>query len=319
MIRQLFILCLLATACLPAALEDADDANVATAIALVQNSATLTGTTPETPTLVISGNPGSIREGGAGNFNVRLSSAPGADVTVTISSSDATELAVGTPTLTFTTGDFAVDQNVILNAVDETNFVDVNVTITISTDNADIAATTINVLADDTDKYIYITAATYSGDMAPGATGIAGADAECNSAANLTTAGLTTTGTYKALLVDGTARVACINANCTPTNAGDFVDWVFEANTNYYRANGTTLIQTSGANRLLPFNLLNAMGAGSVWTGLSPSWTTGVTCTAWTTTAGTGAFGDAGSSTITALESASFGCTNTFNLACVQQ
>ncbi|HLD45750.1 MAG TPA: DUF1554 domain-containing protein, partial [bacterium] len=65
-------------------------------------------------------------------------------------------------------------------------------------------------------KKIFVTDATYNGNLG----GVAGADALCEADANKPA-----TGTYKALIVDGVARVACTTANCGG-GAGENIDWV---------------------------------------------------------------------------------------------
>jgi Protein of unknown function (DUF1554) len=110
--------------------------------------------------------------------------------------------------------------------------------------------------------------------------GVAGADAHCN-------ASPPKAGTYKALLVDGSTRVACTSASCATDGVAEGVDWVLAANTTYVRADGTTVIGTTSAAAIFEFPLTASIGTGafSYWTGLSSDWTTSEdTCNGWTET-----------------------------------
>jgi hypothetical protein len=91
---------------------------------------------------------------------------------------------------------------------------------------------------------------------------------------------------YKALLVDGAARIA--------TATGDLgdgqTDWVLEANREYRRADDRSVF-TANAARLFGFSggatLANpvSVSGGSFWTGLSVDWTymgATIACNGWT-------------------------------------
>ena len=163
---------------------------------------------------------------------------------------------------------------------------------------------------------IFVTASNFDGNLG----GIAGADSACMSDTNYPG-----TGTYKAMLVDGTNRVATVTDN---TGDGQ-VDWVLYANTDYVRADGTTPIMTTDANGLFVFGTLTnsvSTTAGSVWTGLLSSWVTHTNshCTAWTSNSGAvnGTYGDATSTSNFgfAIASESTLCSDaTLSLYCVQQ
>ena len=120
----------------------------------------------------------------------------------------------------------------------------------------------------------FITAGTFDGDLiaAEGnslANGILAADSLCMADTNKPAGG----NTYKALIVDGTNRVASVT-----NNAGDGqVDWVLKSNSNYYRSDGTTLIMTTDVNRIHVFlsgDLTNSFGGTyyEYWTGLYSTW-----------------------------------------------
>lgn len=95
--------------------------------------------------------------------------------------------------------------------------------------------------------------------------GIAGADTTCNSDGNKPGAAI---GTFKAFLVDpqNNMRRASVTAD-----AGDGqIDWVLQANKQYRRSDGITIVATSNAVRLFTFPLTASFvtGMGGHWTGL---------------------------------------------------
>ncbi len=122
-----------------------------------------------------------------------------------------------------------------------------------------------------TDCITFITTNSFDGDLQTaggGANGIEGADNLCMDPAN----GYPGTGTYKALIVDGTNRVACTTNNCTGGGSTEHIDWVLHPDTNYYRSDGTTQIMTTNADGIHDFSvgdLINTFDAGSYWTGFS--------------------------------------------------
>jgi len=116
--------------------------------------------------------------------------------------------------------------------------------------------------------------------------GISGADAVCNSDGNKPGAAI---GTFKALIVDpqNNMRRASVTGN-----VGDGqIDWVLQANKQYRRSDGVTVVATSNAVRLFTFALASSFvtGAGGHWSGLTATWTNDAAhCTGWTNTGGTG-------------------------------
>lgn len=156
-------------------------------------------------------------------------------------------------------------------------------TITVTTAGGTNTAT-ISIAAG---KRIFVTAATTgNGNLASGySNGIAGADARCSADANKPS-----TGTYKALLTDGTGspnRRACLNANCS-SGPSEGIDWVLRANTAYFRADFTP-IATTNANKIFAFSLTNAIQGGAsagqtVWLDLGSDWRSVSTlhCGQWT-------------------------------------
>lgn len=172
-------------------------------------------------------------------------------------------------------------------------------------------------------KKVFLSNAQPAGNMG----GIAGADALCNSDANKPDA-----SSYKALLVDGVNRRACANANCTPANGGDGLDWVFQSDTTYYRDDGGanfTAVITTNTNRVATFPLLtngfHSSGANEYWTGLETDWTVAfaggdLDCGDW----GGGASGQAGIGGSATTDAISFGTPaciigGTYHLVCVQE
>jgi len=117
---------------------------------------------------------------------------------------------------------------------------------------------------------IFYTVSSYNGNLG----GVSGADSKCMADSNYPGS-----GTYKALIVDGTNRIASASAN-----AGDGqVDWVLQPNTTYYRSDGSTIILTTDSNGIFVFGTLdNSFGSGGrLWMGLNADWTTDNHCTTW--------------------------------------
>ena len=104
--------------------------------------------------------------GGSATFTVVLTSQPSDVVTVTPSSSDATEMTVGPASLSFTTSDWNVPQTVTVTGVDD-NIVDGNQTAVVrwaatSSNDAAYAALTIpdvNVMNVDDDRVVILVGA----------------------------------------------------------------------------------------------------------------------------------------------------------------
>lgn len=135
-----------------------------------------------------------------------------------------------------------------------------------------------------------------------------------------------TSGTYKAMIMDGTNRVACTSANCSG-GVSEHTDWVLKTSQEYRRTDETTVIGTTTSNGIfnvgLPTPTLdNAIGTVStfVWTGLAGDWTSNNDCTNWTSTAGTGTNGQAvNTNNIFLFNNSGDGCSNTRVVYCVEQ
>ncbi len=168
-------------------------------------------------------------------------------------------------------------------------------------------------------KRIFVTAGSYSGNLG----GVAGADAYCMSASNKPAG----TSTYKALIVDGSSRVACTTASCSGGTA-EHVGWVLAASTPYYRTDCATWINTTNSNGLLSFGLTNPISTSNVgaWTGMNNTWrTTANTCGSWTSSS-SGSNGDLGFANYSNSGAINIGgasspdsCDTSYRLYCVEQ
>ena len=171
-------------------------------------------------------------------------------------------------------------------------------------------------------KYIFVTTATSNGNLG----GVTGADVKC--AADAQAAG---GGSFKALLVDGTARVACTSANCATSGATEHKDWVLAAGQEYRRLGTTIVIGTTNSAGLFEAPLASAISVDSGinwWTGFNPDYTdsgNNEQCGDWTNSIASGIFG-ASNQTGTAAWANAFGtgvsgdvCSSLYRLVCVQQ
>ena len=110
---------------------------------------------------------------------------------------------------------------------------------------------------------IFVSATTTAGNFGS----ISAADAICANDANKPSGG----GTYKAMVVKGSDRRACSTDNCSG-GVAEHIDWVLKPSTNYYKADGTTLIGLTDSKGLLGNSIPQEMGVGTssyVWTGIT--------------------------------------------------
>lgn len=95
---------------------------------------------------------------------------------------------------------------------------------------------------------VFLSATTVNGDIdATGdndGNGIEEADALCNADTNKPN-----DSTYKAIIVDGLNRTACTTASCAG-GSSEHTDWVLQADTEYRRGDGTTVVGTTDSNGL---------------------------------------------------------------------
>ncbi|MCB1200942.1 MAG: DUF1554 domain-containing protein [Leptospiraceae bacterium] len=175
--------------------------------------------------------------------------------------------------------------------------------------------TNISISCSTIDKKIFVTDATYNGNLG----GFSGADDKCNSDGNKPSGG----GTYKAMLVDGTNRRACSTANCSG-GTEEHIDWVLKPNKKYVRSDGTTEIFTTNENGIFVFGTpTNAISETTeyAWTALFGNWTSYTThCASWSATTGNTILGNADRVNSNAIQ---FGtpqaCSNSAHLYCVEQ
>lgn len=201
----------------------------------------------------------------------------------------------------------------------------------------------ITISVEPTVYRIFVTAATYNGNLQGAASdGPAGADLKCNADANKPS-----TGTYKAMLTTdgGITRRACTSQNCG--GGGQNVDWVFISNRKYVRASDSAYLFSPNADGILPassnsfsnpYTLAHSFDAGatkSYWTGLSRpnfQWTTATlqatnNCLNWTSGAVTspstegGRVGISNATNYTAFRNGLEGvsCATLNHLVCVEQ
>ena len=110
----------------------------------------------DTPELVVDPDSLDINESGSGTFGVRLATqpSPGDTVTVTVSSGDTGAAVVASGSLTFRASNWSVAQPVMVSGVDDTDALDVTVTVTVTASGGDYANETatvaVTVIDDDT-------------------------------------------------------------------------------------------------------------------------------------------------------------------------
>jgi len=192
----------------------------------------------------------------------------------------------------------------------------------------------IQALVQQPNKRIFVTAATYNGDLrAAGAgTGIAGADAKCMEDANHPDALLTLPNrrTFKTMIVDGTNRRACTTANCATGGITENINWVLRPNVTYVRTDGTTPIFTADWNGVWNFsgsfnpwnNPVVQIANNDVWTGMGGTWLVSLwgACINWTSNAGNGETAGPSNVNDSAITwSGGSACNTTNNLYCVEQ
>lgn len=149
-------------------------------------------------------------------------------------------------------------------------------------------------------------------DMGASPSGIAGADARCNSDANKPGS-----GTYRAL-VSGTERTASLTSNTGDGQTG----WVLYPETEYRRSDGLIVFTTNTASIFVFGTAQNFItGAGNIHTGLLGDWTTGANCNSWTDASGvaSGRYGVGGVTGATLLSLTQSACNTARGIYCVQQ
>lgn len=212
-----------------------------------------------------------------------------------------------------------------------------------ATNGSDSDTHNISIQIEPTVYKVFITAATFNGDLkGAAADGPAGADLKCNADTNKPS-----TGTYKAMLTtDGGLRVACTSTNCT--NNAENVFWVFMENRFYVRSSDSAFLFTPNSAGILPasagifstnpYTMNSPFDSSSVktfWTGFAAPnffWQVASTqptfnCSNWTSNAVTsptsdgGRVGNSNATDYTAFRNGANGvsCSSLNHLVCVEQ
>ncbi|EOQ89895.1 PF07588 family protein [Leptospira yanagawae serovar Saopaulo str. Sao Paulo = ATCC 700523] len=217
-----------------------------------------------------------------------------------------------------------------------------NYTVT-ATDGTNNDTETISIQIQTTVYKVFVTASTYNGNLqGAAANGPAGADAKCNADANKPA-----TGTFKAMLTDGTGLRRACNGTPNCTNITENSDWVFREGRNYIRANDSAFLFSPNSAGILPassntfsspYTMAHAFDSGPLktfWTGLAfpnSNWQTANaqptnTCTNWTSGAVTatasqgGRVGNSNATNYIAFRNGANGvsCDTLNHLVCVEQ
>jgi len=134
---------------------------------------------------------------------------------------------------------------------------------------------------------IFVTSSVYNGNLKGTAeNGIAGADEKCQADADSRANDMPPipAGTYKAMIVDGVNRIACLQGNCS-SNAVGQTDWVLWPNTPYVNLQGESVFTTDNNGIFIFGQYQHAIDNNNfIWTGLMPDWIAigaGATCNMW--------------------------------------
>ena len=87
-----------------------------------------------------------VTEGMTGNFGVNLATAPLANVTVTLTTSDPAAATVAPATLTFTPANFNVQQNVVITGIEDADQNNETVTIMATSAGVDPVSVTVTII-----------------------------------------------------------------------------------------------------------------------------------------------------------------------------
>lgn len=151
--------------------------------------------------------------------------------------------------------------------------------------------------------------------------GISGLDNSCANDSNKPSG-----GTYKAMVVDGTNRIACTTANCSG-GTSEHTDWVLKPDKEYRRKDGSTVIGTTNSNGIFTFPVSTGVaeyngGTFSITlTALEADWTSSTNdCGNFTLTSGSYGTGNFSENTSTMINWATSGCTGVAtHIICVEQ
>lgn len=152
--------------------------------------------------------------------------------------------------------------------------------------------------------------------------GFSGLDNQCKSDENKPSGG----GTYKAMVADGTNRIACTSANCATGGSSEHLDWVFKPNKEYRRADGTTVIGKTTINGIFESDLTNEISlvvneTNFMVTGLNANWTNSTNdCSNFSANTGNVSFGSQLEKTIAnVIANGNTICSSSRKLVCVEQ
>ncbi len=313
-----FMSCLAIFACAPPSFNSFADRN-SLEFGVVNNlllsgSASAAGT----PGLSTSLSSLSMREGAAGSYDLTLSAAPANVVEVDISF-DASQVMVAGSSVSpaRVSLDSAAALQISVVPVDDSTTSGTRST-TIShvvvggvTNNPDDVTLTIQ----DNELRIYATAGTWTG---LGVGGITGADLKCNGSDVNKPAGAVT---WKALLTDGTNRVACTTAFCVGGESEN-TDWVMYSNVEYRRGDGTTVIAVTQAGGIWTFNASAGVTAALItpWTGFLNDWRSEASpCANWMGTGGNANIGNSQVNTNLMINAGGTACSGARALYCAEQ
>ncbi len=250
---------------------------------------------------------------GIQTFTVELPTAPTANVTIPISSSNTAEGIISPASLTFTMGNWNMAQTVTITPIND-SVADGNITYTVdlglatsgdarfnNKDPANVAVTN----NDAGEKRIFLTNSTYNGNLG----GKAGADTKCNSDSNRPSI---LPNTYKAMLAVTSSRTG-----------SPVADWVFAASSRIFQSDGITPIMTTDAGAVFTFGALtNPFANNPFWSGLTNTWTASAnTCAGWTSSSNVinGVFGDGISTNAMSINNSTLTCDQQRRILCVQQ
>lgn len=279
------------------------------------------------------------------SISIKLTSQPGADVTIPLSSSNTVEgqlsqsgglcddvsaYAATGCNLVFTSANWNVVQQVKITGIDDfivdgPQVYSIVIGLSISSDNnfnnlnpADKSVTNVEAGI----KLTFVTAVTYQGNLGlPPSGGVTGADAKCMADANKPPGA----ATYKTFIAAYELRRPCTSNNCTISGELEHVDWVLLPNTTYTRSDGITEIITTNNVGIFVFGTLtNSINGMSIyiWTGLSDNWREGVNCQYWAdnTSSWTGQLGSASANDYTSITTpTATTCNSNRYLWCIEQ
>ena len=122
---------------------------------------------------------------------------------------------------------------------------------------------------------------------------------------------------YKAMLSANPFRRACSSANCVTNGIHEGIDWVLYPDLLYVRSDGTTVISTTTAAAIFTFPLSGKLvdTPNTYWSGLTATWTPSPACGG----SPNGTNGDASSLTSSFIQLGSPACASLNFLVCAEQ